>query len=156
SIVGDGGITIANNLNIAVTTGNTYTVASAFEATKKACNLLGKTLKESEVAIVGATGSIGKVCAELACREAEKVILIGRNIDRLLEIKVQLDEKYGKYVGITCSSNLKDALENSDVVITVTNSVGDIIKPEYIKSGAVVCDVARPRDVSKLVQEKRK
>ena len=31
SIVGDAGVTVANNLNIAVTTGNSYTVATALE-----------------------------------------------------------------------------------------------------------------------------
>jgi len=156
SVVGDGGITIANNLNIAVTTGNTYTVAAAFEATKEACTLLGKNLYESEVAIVGATGSIGKVCAELACREVRKVNLIARNMEKLLDIKMQFHKKYGNKLEIECFTSVENGLENSDVVITVTSSVEDIIKAEYIKSGAIVCDVARPRDVSKLVQEKRK
>jgi len=156
SVVGDGGITIAENLNIAVTTGNTYTVAAAFEATKEACTLLGKRLDESEVAIVGATGSIGKVCAELACREAKKIILIARNMEKLLEIKWEFHNKYGNKVEIECHNSVRDGLENADVVITVTSSIEDIIKAEYIKSGAVVCDVARPRDVSRLVQEKRR
>lgn len=155
SVVGDGGITIANNLNIAVTTGNTYTVAAAFDGTKEACRLLDKNFSECEVAVVGATGSIGKVCAELACREAKKVILIGRNIKKLMEIKWEFHEKYSSHIEIECCTNIKEGIENADVVITVTSSVEDVIKAEYIKSGAVICDVARPRDVSKLVQEKR-
>jgi fatty aldehyde-generating acyl-ACP reductase len=36
AVVGDAGITIAKNLNIPVTTGNSYTVATAIEGTKKA------------------------------------------------------------------------------------------------------------------------
>lgn len=156
SVVGDGGITIANNLNIAVTTGNTYTVAAAFDATKEACRLLDRKLNESEVAIVGATGSIGKVCAELACREGKKIILIARNMEKLLEIKWDFHKKYGKNLDIECCTRVDEGLLNADVVITVTSSIEDIIKPEYIKSGAVVCDIARPRDVSRLVQEKRK
>jgi len=155
SVVGDGGITVANNLNIAVTTGNTYTVAAAFEATKKACNLLGKSFEESTIAIVGATGSIGKVCAELAYREGRKIILVGRSMERLLKIKLEFYEKYGNKAEIECFTNLRNGLENADVVITVTSSVEDVIKAEYIKSGAVICDVARPRDVAKVVQEKR-
>ncbi len=30
-----------------------------------------------------------------------------------------------------------------------------MIEPKHLKPGAVVCDVARPRDVSKLVAEQR-
>ena len=35
--------------------------------------------------------------------------------------------------------------------ITVSSAVEAIVKPEHIKRGAVVCDVARPRDVSVAV-----
>lgn len=156
SVIGDAGITIANNLNIAVTTGNTYTVATAFEATKTACNLLDKNFKEIELAIVGATGSIGKVCAELAYREVNKITLISRNIDKLMEIKKEFNKKYNNNVYVKCCDNVKEGVSTADVIITVTSSLEDIIKPEYIKSGTVICDVARPRDVSKLVEEKRK
>ncbi|KAB3527182.1 polysaccharide biosynthesis protein [Alkaliphilus serpentinus] len=154
SVVGDAGITIAKNLNIAVTTGNTYTVAAAFDATVKACNLLDKRFSDCQVAIVGATGSIGKVCAKLSCREAHNIILIGRRDDKLLELKEELlgihtDKK------IKVTTSISEGLKEADVVITVTSSIDDVIKPHYIKTGAVVCDVARPRDVSKSLIEKR-
>ena len=42
SVVGDAGITIAKNLNIAVTSGNSYTVATALEGTRAATRLMGK------------------------------------------------------------------------------------------------------------------
>lgn len=42
SIVGDAGITVAKNLDIAVTSGNSYTVATALEGTREAVRLMGK------------------------------------------------------------------------------------------------------------------
>ncbi|SDL31645.1 shikimate dehydrogenase [Natronincola ferrireducens] len=155
SVVGDGGITIAKNLNIAVTTGNTYTVAAAFQATREASRLLGRRIEDCEIAIVGANGSIGKVCAELACRSAKKVTLIGRNIRKLEELKNFFTEKYGD-IPIECTISIKEGIATADAVITVTSSLEDVIHPQDIKSGAVVCDVARPRDVSKKVQQLRK
>ncbi|AOY75024.1 shikimate dehydrogenase [Clostridium formicaceticum] len=155
SVVGDGGITVAKNLNIAVTSGNTYTVAAAFEATKEASRLLGRKIQESEVAIVGANGSIGRVCAELACRDSKKIILIGRDLKRLEELKAGFIKKYGE-IDIDCSTSINKGIANADAVITVTSSIEEIISPGDIKSGAVVCDVARPRDVSKKVQEMRR
>jgi predicted amino acid dehydrogenase len=41
------------------------------------------------------------------------------------------------------------------VIITVTSAVDTVIEPEDLKPGAVVCDVARPRDVSRRVAEMR-
>lgn len=155
AIVGDAGITVANNLNIPVTTGNTYTVASAFDAIKEASRLLGRTIEDSEIAIVGANGSIGRVCGELACRNSKRVRLIGRNLEKLEELKKYFMMKY-EDIDIRCNTNIKEGISTADTVITVTSSIREVIYPEDIKSGAVVCDVARPRDVSKVVQSIRK
>ncbi|ABR50390.1 Shikimate/quinate 5-dehydrogenase [Alkaliphilus metalliredigens QYMF] len=159
SVVGDAGITIARELDIAVTTGNTYTVATAFEAAKEATKTLGKKIKNCEIAIVGANGSIGSVCAELAYREGKRVNLIGRDGGKLVNLKRKLESKYifeQNRKEIQCFTQINEGINTADIVITVTSSVHDVIQAEFIKSGAVVCDVARPRDVSKQVQEERK
>src|SRR5262249_7174662 len=57
SVVGDGGVTLADRLNIAVTTGNSYTVATAVEGAVIAGRQMGISLPKANVAIVGATGS---------------------------------------------------------------------------------------------------
>ncbi len=155
SVVGDAGITIANNLNIAVTTGNTYTVAAALEGVEEACRLLHKRIAECEAAVVGANGSIGRVCSEIILRQVNVLNLVGKDMEKLEELKLQLLSKYpGK--DIRTSISIEKGIVNADVVITVTSSINDVIKPEYIKTGAIVCDVARPRDVAKSVQDKRK
>src|SRR5258708_3892520 len=60
SVVGDGGITLAKRLegHIAVTTGNSYTVATAVEGAVKAAGMMGIALPAATVAVIGATGSI--------------------------------------------------------------------------------------------------
>ena len=37
------------------------------------------------------------------------------------------------------------------MILTVTSSIHDVIRPENLQPGSVVCDVARPRDVSAMV-----
>lgn len=155
SVVGDAGITIAQGLDIAVTTGNTYTVAAAMEGVEEACRLMDKCIHECEAAVVGANGSIGKVCAELVLRQVNTLNLVGRDLNKLIELKNYLNDKYPGKV-IKASTSIELGISNADIVITVTSSIGDVIKPEYIKIGAVVCDVARPRDVARHVVEKRK
>ena len=47
------------------------------------------------------------------------------------------------------------SLQQAEMVLTVTNAIDAVIEPQHLKSGAVVCDVARPRDVSRQVIEAR-
>jgi len=151
SVVGDGGITISRSVKVPVTTGDSYTVASAVEAMKQAAELMDINLSNATLAVVGATGAIGAVAAEILAEDIPHIVLIGRRFDRLAEVEARC-EKVGAEVLVT--DNL-DALRQADLVLTVTSAVDAIIQPEHLKSGAVVCDVARPRDVSKRVAEQR-
>jgi len=44
-----------------------------------------------------------------------------------------------------------EVLESAQLILTVTSAIHDIIRPEFLQPGSVVCDVARPRDVSAMV-----
>jgi fatty aldehyde-generating acyl-ACP reductase len=125
SVVGDGGVTISRSVKVPVTTGDSYTVASAVEAMKMA--------------------------AEILAEDIPHIVLIGKRFDRLAEVKVRC-ENVGAEVLVTDDLN---TLRQADLVLTVTSAVDAIIQPQHLKPGAVVCDVARPRDVSKRVAEQR-
>lgn len=153
SVVGDAGITIAKNLNIAVTTGNSYTVATALEGTRQAAKLMGKSIDQANVVVLGATGSIGAACAQILAREARFLTLVARNEMKLEKISEQILHSTGLAVRVT--ANTKSALKEADIVIAVTSAVDSIIEPEDLKPGAIVCDVARPRNVSRSVSEMR-
>ena len=151
SVVGDGGLTISRSVNVPVTTGDSYTVASAVEAMKKAAEIMAIDLSQATLAVVGATGAIGAVAAELLAEDVPHIVLIGKRLDRLAEVKARC-EKAGAEVQVT---NDLDLLRQADLVLTVTSAVEAIVQPQHLKPGAVVCDVARPRDVSKAVVEQR-
>lgn len=153
AVIGDAGVTVARNLDIAVTTGNSYTVAAALEGTKKAAALMEMDLAEAEVAVLGATGSIGSVCARVLAREAGRMTLIARSIPRLEGLAEKIKDEANLAVKVT--SDVKEAVERADIVVAVSGAAETLIKPEYLKPGAVVCDVARPRDVSLKVAEER-
>lgn len=152
-VAGDAGVTVAKNLNIPVTTGNSYTVATAIEATREAALEMGHDLKKSSVVILGATGAIGRVCAMIMAGEVRNMTLVARNERKLEELASKIMYDTGLAVKVT--SNAKKALRSADIVITVTSAVDTVIEPEDLKTGAVVCDVARPRDVSRRVAELR-
>lgn len=152
SVVGDGGVTIAKHLNIPVTTGDSYTVAQAVRAVQEAAVLLEKPLVTSTVAVVGASGAIGSICAQLLAADSGNIILIGRRIDKLQEVATAVRQRGCANVSVT--ANMAE-LTKAHFIITVTSAVDTIIEPQHLRPGAVVCDVSRPRDVSKQVAEQR-
>jgi acetylornithine/succinyldiaminopimelate/putrescine aminotransferase/predicted amino acid dehydrogenase len=76
SVVSAGGITV-RNLGVPITTGNSYTVVAAVDAVQAAFAKMGETMEKSVVAVVGATGSIGKCLAVLMAEKAARLVLVG-------------------------------------------------------------------------------
>lgn len=151
SVVGDAGVTIARHLDIPVTTGDSYTVAIAVEALREAARQMGISLKDARAAVVGATGAIGSVCAELLAREVGELWLVGRQPERLAALRERAE---GHTARLYTSTDL-EVIKQADMVLTVTSSLKAIVEPQHLKPGAVICDVARPRDVSRAVAAQR-
>ena len=153
SVAGDGGLTLAQRVPLAVTTGNSYTVATAVEGAIKGSELMDTPICEAHVAVVGANGSIGRTSALLLASQAQKITLVGRNLEKLTVIAREVAERGCPQVEI--SDSVEEGLRDADVIITVTSAADAIIEPRHLKRGAVVCDVARPRDVSARVARER-
>jgi fatty aldehyde-generating acyl-ACP reductase len=157
SVVGDAGQTIARALEVPVTTGDSYTVAVAVQAVLSAAEMLGIRLEHANVAVVGATGAIGSVCAELMAESAAGLILIGRRQAALEDLrqKIMLErpERSGS-LHVTTNTDLS-ALREAQLILTVTSAVHDIIEPDFLRPGSVVCDVARPRNISAQIAAAR-
>ncbi len=147
AVAGDGGVTVEKRANIPVTTGNSYTVATAIEGTLKACDLVGINRSEAVLAVVGASGSIGRTCSQIMAPEFSRTLLVGRDAARTEAAA----EGVMRGEATTDISRVKEA----DVIVTVTSADTAVIEPDHLKVGAVVCDVARPRDVSQRVAKTR-
>ncbi len=152
SVVGDGGITVAKSLKIPVTTGDSYTVAMAVQAIEEASVVMDYPLPQATVAVVGATGAIGAVCAEMLADQVGEMLLIGRRQDRLNEVAQVVRARGCQKVTVTADMN---QLIHANLIITVTSAIDTVIEPHHLRLGAVICDVARPRDVSRQVAEQR-
>ncbi|MFN8380491.1 MAG: hypothetical protein U0V02_01045 [Anaerolineales bacterium] len=148
SVVGDAGVTIANALEIPVTTGDSFTVAMAVQAIRDAAKVMDINMADATVAIVGATGAIGRVCSALLAGEAARTLLVARDEAKLEALRDRLQVKARSELVI---STKMDVLKDAQLILTVTSSIHDVIRPEYLQPGSVVCDVARPRDVSAMV-----
>jgi fatty aldehyde-generating acyl-ACP reductase len=147
SVVGDAGITIARHLDIPVTTGDSYTVSIAVQTIREAGRLMGIDLRQATTAVVGATGSIGSACSRLLAHETGRLILIGRRQPALETVRERCEAGSARLETAADLGPLREA----DLILSVSSAVGAIIEPQHLKPGAVVCDVARPRDVSRAV-----
>ena len=153
AVAGDKGLTLAERASVGITTGNSYTVYTAIEGALQAAERMGLKVGESRAAILGATGSIGRACALLLAPQVGALSLVGRRPEALAQIA---EEVVGE-AGITPEpfTDVQQGLRDADIVLAVTSATEAIIGPDDVKPGAVVCDVARPRNVSRAVADQR-
>lgn len=152
SVVGDGGVTIAERLALPVTNGDAYTIYMAVEAVREAARRMDIPMSGASAAVVGATGTIASVCAQILAQEVPDLVLVGRRPDALNAVREQCE---GGMARVTASTDIA-SIYPCDLILTVTSAVSSVIEPEHLKPGAVVCDVARPRDVSVRVAQARR
>lgn len=152
SVVGDAGTTIAGALDVPVTTGDAYTIDMAVQAVKDAARKMDIPLRDAKAAVVGATGTIGSVCAELLAEDVAHLTLVGLRPDALEAVRERCED--GARATLATSTDMA-SIYDADLVLTVTSAITSVIEPQHLKPGAVVCDVARPRDVSKQVAAER-
>jgi predicted amino acid dehydrogenase len=147
SVVGDAGITVAQKSVIGITSGNSLTVAATLEAAKRAVILMGGRVDQGRAVVIGATGSIGSVCARLLAQAIGDVVLVAPRTERLLALKQQIErETPGAHVIAT--PHAEAYLGDADLIVTTTSALtGRVIDIDKLKPGAVICDVARPPDV---------
>jgi fatty aldehyde-generating acyl-ACP reductase len=151
SVIGDAGLTVSKQLSIPVTTGDSYTVAIAVRALREAADCLAIDLPSATAAVVGATGAVGSVAAQLLAVEVGRLCLVGRRTEALEALRERIAGSLPSTVEV---SDMR-VLPQADIVLTVTSSLEAVIEPEHLRPGAVVCDVARPRDVSARVAAAR-
>lgn len=149
SVVGDAGITVAQKVDIAITSGNSLTVAATLETGKQAVIKMGATdLSQGKAMVVGATGSIGAVCARLLAQAIYNVVLVAPRPERLIALKRQIESETPQAV-VTIATRADEYLGDVDLIVTTTTALKTrIIDITRCKPGAVICDVARPPDIS--------
>jgi predicted amino acid dehydrogenase len=83
--------------------------------------------------------------------ECAELVLVGRRSEALEQVR---DLCRGRFAQISTSLEV-DSVYDADLILAVSSDLHAVIHPEHLKPGAVVCDVARPRDVSAQVAAQR-
>jgi acetylornithine/succinyldiaminopimelate/putrescine aminotransferase/predicted amino acid dehydrogenase len=131
-----------------ITTGNALTAGMSFEAVQRLLARRGQGFGEARVAVVGARGSVGVLCAMLAARAGPRGLLLVGNpqsgaasLDRLRRSLPRAG------CGVETTTDLRD-VASCDVVISATGAARPVLDEAPLSPGTIVCDVARPRDAS--------
>lgn len=190
---------------VALTTGNSYTVVAAIEALLEANTRLGQDLTSLTAAVVGAAGSIGRGTALLLGPEVQRLILVGnprsgeKGLERLQLVAAELfaqlvseaeggrtyapgtigawllaqpgrpaaeagEEAYVAWTQqllarpdcpVQLSIDIEGSLKQAHAVVIATSSAEEFVTPEMLRHGAVVCDMSRPPNVSRRVEQER-
>ena len=153
AVVGDGGVTVAENCPIAVTTGNSYTIASAIQSLLRGAREMDIDLENANAAVIGATGSIGSACAQIIGNKVARLTLAARNATRLKNLRHAMQPHVS--AALDCTTDVAAAVRGADIVLTATAATSSIVEPEDLRPGAVVCEVSLPHDVSRRVATER-
>ena len=154
SIVSNGGIDILGQVNLAITSGNSLTAALGIEGIERAVKLCNKKMENCTMAIIGATGDIGSICAKIFARKLKKIILCARKKETINDLAAKLKETHKIEIEIECSA--KVASQKSDIILTATSSLGNLIELSELKTGAIVCDLAMPPNILRSSIQERK
>lgn len=161
-VIGDAGVSVNRRATIPVTTGNSYSTASTLWAAAEMVSELGFVkipkkggLLNGKAMVIGASGSIGRVCSLIVSESFKEVFLVAPRLEKLLELKEEIRE-ISPATTVTISQKTGSFLGDVDLIITATsNQSGDVLDIEKVKPGAVICDCSRPLDISADAAAKR-
>lgn len=162
SIISHGGADLAGH-RIAITSGNTLTSVMSVAAIEEAAHKTGLVLADTVVAVVGATGSIGRLVSMLLAERVSALTLIGNPgspdaFGRCQKVAVEVGAAAtaaARWPRVRCSLDLESALADADIVVAATNADSAVVSTDWLLPGALVCDVAQPPNVAAEPAEQR-
>jgi predicted amino acid dehydrogenase len=153
SPITNGGIDLIDEVDARITNGNTLTAAVVFYHTKI---LINQNPHIKKIAIVGATGSVGRAISKLMSKtfDGKKYLLFARTEKNLLKLieemrKTTPKEKIQGYL------NDLSKLNKADLIIVTTSAADAFIKKEHLKKGVTIYDITQPRNVDTSILKNR-
>ncbi len=146
--VSGGGLFFADRVKIGITTGHALTCVNVVSTTLAIIEEVGYKLGGVSMAVVGAAGSIGSVCALLLAQKGVKKLLLvdlrrkNKKLDNLVNSLLEVNANIEIEV-----TNKINKIRNYPIVITATNAPEALVKSEDLAPGAIVIDDAQPSDI---------
>ena len=137
-----------------VTNGGAYTagtVRSALPELLGHFEASGASLAGATAAVVGANGVVAFGIARTVAPEVARLILIGRDAERLAKSARTLLRKYPQ-TDILVSTDVGRVAE-ADLIFSATSDPEPVIFAQHVKPGAWIFDLGRPADADESVRQ---
>ena len=153
SVVGNKGLDVQEAVpQITVTNGGAYTsgtIKAAIPGILEHFAKEGRELSAATAAVVGANGVVAFGIARTVAPQVRKLIMIGRDLERL-ERSANSLRRASPSTEILTSTAYSD-LREADLIFTATSDPNPVIFPEHVKPGTWIFDEGRPADVHESV-----
>jgi fatty aldehyde-generating acyl-ACP reductase len=137
---------IVSEVNVPVTTGNSFTAAMTIDGVFKAALMLNLDLSKARLTIVGGTGDIGSACSRVLVDHVRELIITGRTKANLARLRAELSKH--KRAKVFATTDNEAAVKDADIVIATASVVSSILKIDDFKPGSIICDVGYPKNIS--------
>ncbi len=151
---------VADHAVLPITTGNSYTASATLWAVAEVVRQMGLCkqsrgkLLHAKAMVIGATGGVGRICSHLLATAFKEVILVGRNIAKLLTLQESI-HKMAPKVKLQVSTRADRYLDKMDVVVAASTGARHVLDIMQVKPGCVIADITLPMVFSKEDTAKR-
>ncbi|MBZ9713008.1 glycerol-3-phosphate acyltransferase [Deinococcus multiflagellatus] len=153
SVVGNKGVDVQAAVpDITVTNGGAYTsgtIKAAIPGILEHFAAQGRNLKDAAAGVVGANGVVAFGIARTIAPQVGKLIMVGRDLERLERSAATLRRAAKDTEIITTTSY--EPLKEADLIFSATSDPNPVIFPQHVKPGAWIFDEGRPADVDDSV-----
>lgn len=137
---------LVNEVDVPVTTGNTFTAAMVIEGVLKAVSVFDMDISRAKLTIVGGTGDIGSGCARVFADIVGQLTITGRTKANLKYLKGELSKK--RKAKIIATTDNESAVKDADIVIAAASATNYVLNVDWFKPGSIICDVGYPKNIS--------
>ncbi|OJI06227.1 hypothetical protein BK004_04520 [bacterium CG10_46_32] len=142
-----GGLDIQAESLIAITNGNALTAAVVIQDVQSIAGMLQKKNKKANVAIIGATGSIGQAVSHAIAGHVDSLSIIARKKESL-DVLADTLRSHSPGLMLTVSTTVADA-ETANIIVVATSHHETVLHSAGVVEGTVVYDITQPSNLKK-------
>ncbi|MDD2422344.1 MAG: hypothetical protein PHC60_05660 [Heliobacteriaceae bacterium] len=140
---------VGNRLGLPVTNGRCASIAGTLAAVKLAVRQRSRDTKTAVAIVIGADAPEGHIWAGLLAREVQNLTLVASRSGVMERLAYRIVQDCGLAVHLT--SRWEKVIPGADIILAPDPAGVALLKPGYIKTGAVVCLPGAPSPVARTL-----